>query len=293
MLSYRKFEQESDYEVMRHIVQQNCIKTGHLHPQIHIGNLDFERFAFDETPDMIYQTTWFILMEQTEIGFVTAFDEEFFITLLCGMEHLTECILEFIEHNCYEPETVITTDANSEDVLLSRLLQTRGYQKTGKYRYYGICDLSRIPPNIAIPEGYAIRQTHKGDLSVRAELFGLATGGIGTTAERYGRMMNAPSYKDALDLVVVTEADEIVAYCTFWNDPISKIGILEPVACIEAHRRKGLSKSLLLYGMYMLKERGTKYMYVGTGGTNAASQALYNSVGFVGYGANLEWQKTL
>jgi ribosomal protein S18 acetylase RimI-like enzyme len=51
--------------------------------------------------------------------------------------------------------------------------------------------------------------------------------------------------------------------------------------------------STLLYGMNLLKERGTKYIYVGTGGNNVASQALYKGVGFLEYGINYEWQKTL
>ena len=52
-------------------------------------------------------------------------------------------------------------------------------------------------------------------------------------------------------------------------------------------------KSTLLYGMNMLKERGTRYIYVGTGGKNIASQTLYKSVGFLEYGEDCEWQKTL
>ena len=57
MLSYRKFNKESDYNVMRRIVQNNCVKTGHLYPQLHVGNLDFERYAFEESPDILYKTT--------------------------------------------------------------------------------------------------------------------------------------------------------------------------------------------------------------------------------------------
>jgi len=61
--------------------------------------------------------------------------------------------------------------------------------------------------------------------------------------------MNSPSYRDALDLVVETDNAEIIAYCTLWDDPVSKIAILEPVACVREYRRKGIMKSTLLYGM--------------------------------------------
>jgi len=293
MLSYRKFDKESDYNIMRCIVQNNCLQTGHLHPQIHIGNLDFERYAFEESPDILYKTTWFVADDKMEFGFITVQEDEFFITVLSGFEHFTQDILDYIEHNCYTHGTTITTDANSEDKLLSTILEQRGYTKTTGARFNGICDLSRIQPYAPLPKGFSIRITQKKDVERRSELFGLATGGIGTTPERYERMMSSPSYCDAIDLVVQTDNEEIIGYCTIWNDLVSKIAILEPVACIEKYRRKGIMRSTLLYGMNLLKKSGTKYIYVGTGGKNIASQALYKSVGFLQYGTKYEWQKTL
>jgi RimJ/RimL family protein N-acetyltransferase len=293
MLSYRKFYKESDYNIIRHIVQDNCLQTGHLYPQMHIGNLDFERYAFEDSPDILYKTTWFVSDGKMEIGFITVGEDEFFITLLSEFQHFTPDILKYIESNCYTQGTTITTEANSEDKQLISILEEQGYIKTDYFRFCGICDLFKVAPYPQLPDGFSIRLTQKKDVERRAELFGLATGGIGTTSERYERMMNSPSYRDAMDLVVQTGDAEIIAYCTIWDDPISKIAILEPVACVEEHRRKGIMKSTLLYGMNLLKERGTKYIYVGTGGKNIASQTLYKSVGFLEYGTNCEWQKTL
>ncbi len=293
MLSYRKFNKESDYNIMRSIVQQNCVKTGHLYPQIHIGNLDFERYAFDESPDLVYNTTWFVSEGKMKIGFIIVQEDEFFIILLSGFEHLSEQIMEYIEKNCYAKGVTITTDANSEDKLLSNVLEQRGYTKSGRFRFYGICDLSEIYSYTSLPDGLSIRLTEKKDVARRTELFGLATGGVGTTPERYERMMSSQSYIDALDLVVQRDKGEIIAYCTIWDDPVSKIAILEPVACVEEYRRRGIMKRTLLYGMNILKERGTKYIYVGTSGNNIPSQTLYKSVGFLEYGKTCEWQKTL
>jgi RimJ/RimL family protein N-acetyltransferase len=293
MLSYRKFDKESDYNIMRHIVQQNCLQTGHLYPQLHIGNLDFDRYGCEENPDILYKNTWIVYDNKTEIGFITAEEEEFFITVLSGFQHFTQDILKYIERNCYTQGTTITTEANSEDKLLCSILEERGYTKTDYFRFCGICDLSKISQYSPLLDGLSIRLTQKKDVAKRVELFGIPTGGIEITSERYERMMNAPSYGDAMDFVVQTENEEIIAYCTIWDDPISKIGILEPVACVAEHRRKGIMKSALLYGMNLMKERGTKYIYVGTGGKNIASQTLYKSVGFLEYGIDREWQKSL
>ena len=293
MLSYRKFDKESDYDIMRRIVQHNCLQTGHLYPQLHVGNLDFDRFGCDESTDIPYKKTWIVSDDKREIGFMIAEEDEFYITTLSGLQHFTQDILKYIEHNCYTKGATITTEANSESKLLNSILEEQGYTKTENFRFFGICDLSKIPKSTSLPEGISIRITHKKDIARRVELFGIPTGGIEITTERYEKLMNSPSYGNAIDLVVERSNEEIIAYCTIWDDPISKIGILEPVACVEEHRRKGIMKSTLLYGMNLLKNRGTKYMYVGTGGKNISSQKLYKSVGFLEHGIDCEWQKTL
>jgi ribosomal protein S18 acetylase RimI-like enzyme len=292
MLNYRRFNKESDYAIMRFIVQQNCLEAGQISPQLHIGNLDFERYAFEESPDVLYKTTWIVENGETEIGFITVQENEFYITVLVKFDYFMDDIFNFIENNFYSHGNTISTDANSEDKLLNSILEQRGYTETGHFRFNGICDLSKVPLHMPLPDEYSIRLTQKKDIIRRVELFGLATGGVETTPENYERMMSSPSYCDAMDFVVEHHS-EIVAYCTVWNDPISKIAILEPLACIAEHRRKGIMKNTLLYGMNILKDGGTKFVYVGTGGSNTASQALYKSVGFVEYGINSEWVKTL
>ncbi|MBC8061644.1 MAG: GNAT family N-acetyltransferase [Clostridiaceae bacterium] len=293
MISYRKFSNESDYRVMRSIVQHNCLQVGHLYPQLHIGNLDFERYALEENPNILYKTIWLVYEGEMEIGFITVLEIEFSLTLLSDYENFTQEILDYIEHNCYNHGVTILTNANSEDMLLNNILEQRGYTKTTRFRFNGMCDLSKISSCPSLSYGFSIRLTQKTDVAKRVELFRLATGGRGTTSECYERMMNSPSYSDALDLVVQSHNEEIIAYCTIWDDPISKIAILEPVACVAEYRRKGIMKNTLLYGMNLLKQRGTRYLYVGTGGKNIASQTLYKSVGFLEYGRNCEWQKTL
>lgn len=291
MLTYRRFEKESDYDIMGGILQNNCTKTGHLYPQLHVGNLDFERFSFDESPEMIYENIQFVCRDGKVIGFLDVREDEFFITLATGEEEWKAEIMDYIEETCYPKGATLSTDANSEDVVFTELLAEKGFAKTEGSRFHGICDLSEIEAAKPMLEGYRIRTSTLADLSRRAELYVLATGGVKTTEAQYERMMQGPAYGDALDMVVETEAGEIIAYCTFWNDPVSKIGILEPLACVSEHRRKGITKALLLYGMNELKNKGTRYMYVGTGGKNAASQALYKSVGFKPYGMDCEWQK--
>ena len=80
----------------------------------------------------MYKTTWLVSDDKIEIGFITVQEEEFFITVLSEFKHLTQDILDYIEHKCYTKGTIITTDANSEDKLLSSILEERKYVKKKK-----------------------------------------------------------------------------------------------------------------------------------------------------------------
>lgn len=291
MLNYRKYINENDYNIMRRILQQNCKNTGHIYPQLHIGALDFDRFSFG---DVMCETTWLVLKDKDEIGFIILDEDEFYIKILHEYVNCFSEILSYIESSLFKKGDTITTEANSKDIYYCKVLKQKGYTRTSSYRFNGFCDLSKISTYIPLPSGFYIRETDLEDIDRRVELFGIATGGITTTYEYYRDMMNSPSYNNAMDLVVIdVENEKIIAYCTMWDDPVSKISVLEPVACVEEYRRRGIMKSTLLYGMNKLKERGTRYMYVSTGGGNTASQALYKSVGFNEYGKNYEWKKQL
>lgn len=294
MLKYFKLRSESDYESIRDIVRHNCSVSGHLHPQLHIGNLDFERYAFRNSDDDFYDNAWLIEDDTSNkiIGFIITEEEEFFFSLLTEHRHHMEAVMEYVENCIYGTGEKVVFDINTNNTDMAKLLKRRGYKQTDFYRYSGLCDLSLIHSEYRLPEGYSIRNTTLNDVKSRVKLFSLATGGVETTEEKYRGLMSSPSYQDSLDLVVETSEREIIAYCTIWNDPVSRIAILEPLACAEAHRRKGIMKALLLYGMNKVKDSGTKYVYVGTGGTNTKSQALYKSVGFMAYGWNYEWEKT-
>lgn len=296
MLSYKKYDNEDeDYEKMRIIVQKNCMSTGHLYTQTHIGNLDFERYAFRNDSDDFYSNCWLIFdtVNNESVGFIITEENEFFISLLPEYKHFISEVIDYTEREVLEKCSKVIFDSNTKDFQMNNLLLKKGYTRTTSYRYSGICDLSAIGLKTALPIGFKIRKTCKNDIGRRVRLFALSTGGVETTYEKYNNLMKSPSYSDAFDLVVESPDGEIIAYCTVWNDLDSKIAILEPLACVDEYRRKGISKALLLYGMHKTKELGTKFVYVGTGSKNNKSQALYKSVGFKECGLNYEWEKVL
>jgi predicted N-acetyltransferase YhbS len=92
------------------------------------------------------------------------------------------------------------------------------------------------------------------------------------------RLRQCSLYEPELDLAIVTSGCEYAGYALFWFDPVTKVGLLEPMRVEDAYQRRGLGRALLTEGMQRLALRGAKRLKVGYG-TDAA-RALYTGAGF-------------
>lgn len=92
------------------------------------------------------------------------------------------------------------------------------------------------------------------------------------------RLGECPLYDPSLDLSVEDPAGTVAGYALFWFDPITLVGLLEPMRVEDAYQRRGLARSLLTSGVRRLVERGARRIKVGFS-TEAARQ-LYLGAGF-------------
>jgi ribosomal protein S18 acetylase RimI-like enzyme len=91
------------------------------------------------------------------------------------------------------------------------------------------------------------------------------------------RLRQCSLYDPALDLAV--EADgEAAGYALFWLDPVTKVGLVEPMRVEAAYQRRGLARAMLTAGLDRLAKRGARRLKVGYG-TDVA-RALYVGAGF-------------
>jgi predicted N-acetyltransferase YhbS len=92
------------------------------------------------------------------------------------------------------------------------------------------------------------------------------------------RLRECSLYDPGLDLAVETSDGEFAGYSLYWFDPVTKIGLLEPMRVKDAFQRRGLARAMIAAGLERLARRGAQRMKVGY--SHAGAQALYTGVGF-------------
>jgi ribosomal protein S18 acetylase RimI-like enzyme len=107
-----------------------------------------------------------------------------------------------------------------------------------------------------LPAGY--RLTGAGDdlIDGRVEAQRAAFAPSSLTRQMYERARHTHPYRSDLDRVAVTDAGEVVAFCTAWLDERTGAGLLEPVGTHPAHQRRGLGTACCLDALRLLRSAG-------------------------------------
>jgi GNAT superfamily N-acetyltransferase len=92
------------------------------------------------------------------------------------------------------------------------------------------------------------------------------------------RLRQCSLYDPALDLAVEAPDGDVAGYSLYWFDPVTKVGLVEPMRVEDAYQRRGLARAMLTEGIDRLARRGTRRLKVGYG-TDVA-RALYVGAGF-------------
>ena len=92
------------------------------------------------------------------------------------------------------------------------------------------------------------------------------------------RLRQCSLYDPALDLAVETADGDAAGYALFWLDPVTKVGLLEPMRVEDAYQRRGLARALLTEGLERLAQRGARRLKVGY--ATEPARALYTGAGF-------------
>lgn len=129
---------------------------------------------------------------------------------------------------------------------------------------------SDLEPVRDLPDGYVL-----ADRSTRPDEPHPMAGRNGPdVAERLAR---CSLYDPALDLAVLAPDGSVAGYALCWGDPVTRIGLVEPVRVEDAHSGRGVAKAVVGAGLRRLAGRGATSLRVGWQSEQA--HGLYRSLG--------------
>ena len=176
--------------------------------------------------------------------------------------------LERIEALALDGVEVLVRD---DDAVLSQLVVAAGFAPTGEHgaaMWLPTPDRPRVPP---LPDGFELLDrghTQEGPHHLVPR--------SGPTVE--ARLRQTSLYDPELDLAVRAPSGDIAAYGLFWFDPVTAVGLVEPMRTEDRYQRLGLARTLLAAGLDRLARRGATRLKVSY--ESVAARGLYLGAGF-------------
>jgi GNAT superfamily N-acetyltransferase len=152
---------------------------------------------------------------------------------------------------------------------------------TGGWTQVNVRDLDDIETPV-LPDGYRFRTAGEvgPEAAVRAHVDAWAPSTY--TAASYEGVRQTEAYRPDLHFLVEAPDGTMAASTIMWLDEFNQSVEFEPVGTHPEHRRRGLSRAMLLHAMRKARDEGAKQATVvclGAPGRPAA-RGLYYSVGF-------------
>ena len=92
------------------------------------------------------------------------------------------------------------------------------------------------------------------------------------------RLRQCSLYDPAIDVAVEAADGRVAGYALFWFDPVTEVGLVEPMRVEDEYQRRGLARALLTSGLDRLARLGARRIKVGY--SSDAAGALYTGAGF-------------
>jgi GNAT superfamily N-acetyltransferase len=135
----------------------------------------------------------------------------------------------------------------------------------------------------ALPAGYSLRTMQDfRDIARRVAVHRAAWEPSKLTEEKYAAAMSTWPYRADLDFVVEAPDGPLAASALGWYDEANRVGEFEPVGTHPGHRRLGLARAVMLFGMQRFRDAGAERAIVGCRGDAAypIPKLVYESLGF-------------
>lgn len=291
------YQNEADYEQMRCLLSETYANSV---PPLNctVGDLDWWR-SITNDPDVLEKVQLWRAGDDL-IAFTWPGDHQIDVMIHPNHRALERTILPAAEadHRRRSPpgdeEGRFRYWSNENDLVRNAMLQEFGYTCTSDYFALHTYILAQRPDAAALPSGYTIR-TVKGeeDLEARVAVHRAAFHPSRMTVEKHRAVMQSPTYRRELDLVVVAPEGAFAAYTIAWFDETNAMGIFEPVGCHPDYQRRGLAGAVVREGLRRLHGMGVKVAHVNSWREDSPGAALYRSLHFTVSGRIFAWEKKL
>jgi RimJ/RimL family protein N-acetyltransferase len=168
----------------------------------------------------------------------------------------------------------VEVTVRDDDPEMVALLTRAGFTATDRRGATTWMDAVDRPEAAPLPDGYRLADRagadHRPHHMIRR-----------SGAEVARRLAQTSLYRPDLDLSIETDTGDVVAYGLFWSDPVTEVGLVEPMRTEEGHEGKGLARHVLLSGLERLTALGATRLKVSHEIGNLRAERLYLGAGFV------------
>ncbi|RKG56421.1 GNAT family N-acetyltransferase [Corallococcus sp. AB011P] len=291
MSSLRPYRDVTDLEAMERLVARAWAERG-PHVECAVGDLTWRMLRNAQVRPREEIILWEPEPGQLA-GFAWAYsngDVDLLVHPLTHADAFAQDVLPWARArpgNTSLPATLWALESNGP---LLAALQRLGCRRTsgGCYLHLELPLHALPPPPPPLPAGYRVRAVRgPEEVEARALVHRRGFGSERMTTEVYARLMEAPRYQPALDLVAEAPDGSLAACVLGWFDELNAVGEFEPTACVPEHRRRGLVRALLYEGLGRMHGMGARRAIVYAFEDNPASVGLYQSSGFTVVDRNL------
>jgi mycothiol synthase len=293
-LTMRPYASDEDYWRLRDLLRRTMLLEGLRQRSWHVARLDYWWWFINRDLNRLDPRSCVLLWETSRGELVAAITPdgvgEAYLQVDPG--HRTP---DLDEAMIAAAEAYLATQGSQQRVFVDptdaqrvAILERRGFRRVTAEDAAEIQHrrlLSDPVPAVPRIPGYRVRAMGDGlELLERCYASGLAFHDDDITVARgnrddpswYRHIQTAPLYRRDLDIVAVADDGSVGAFCTAWFDDVTRTAILEPVATVAAHRRRGLARAVILEALHRLREMGCLVAFVG--GYSPAANALYGSI---------------
>jgi predicted N-acetyltransferase YhbS len=161
----------------------------------------------------------------------------------------------------------------ADDVELGAWFEGRGFAATDE-SWSGWQAAADRPAVAALPTDYQLVDRAVRGVDVAPEHPMVARNGPDVEA----RLRQTTLYDPRLDLAVLAPDGSVAGYALFWRDPVTGVGLVEPVRVEDEHASHGIGYAMISAGLDRLAKAGAATLKIGWESERAGR--LYTRLGF-------------